>query len=82
MKQKVKAKILIKNIVGIKTDEKAKCGLTLEQALEADDLFNFLDNDNPKELEKILDVGYYIKKTEDTKVFNPDKMKGACGLYA
>ncbi len=75
VKQKVKAKILIKNIVGIKTDEKAKCGLTLEQVLEADDLFNFLDNDNPKELEKILDVGYYIEKTEDTKVFNPDKMK-------
>ena len=49
--------------------------LTLEQALEANDLFDCLNDDKLTSLEKILDVGCYIEKTEDTKVFNPDKMK-------
>ena len=55
----------------------AKENLSLEQALEADDLFNFLIDNNLITLKNILDISCYIEsiEVEDTKVFNPDKMK-------
>lgn len=56
VKQKVKVKILIKDIIYVQTDEKAERTLSLEQMLKADDFFDFLNSEKQKELEKVLDV--------------------------